>query len=252
MTQTSSAKTVTIALTVALACSAMVTTAVLSLRPLQANLATLERHRIVLQLLGAHIPKPNDTREVLSSFNALDARLYDFSTGGENTTINAHVYDPWSDTAPQRSLPLNALGLASLPAYAPVYRVQSADGASRLVLPIQGKGMWSNLYGYLALAGDLKTVTDLYIYQHGETPGIGDRILHTDWIESWRGKQIGSTHGEPRLSVTNDPSIPEELRVDVISGATITSQAVGRMVHFWLGPDGFGPLLDQWAETGRL
>lgn len=252
MTHSSSAKTVTIALTVAMVCSAMVTTAVLSLRPLQASLATLERHRIVLQLIGAEVQTSTDRREILSSFNALDTLLYDFSTGRENTTINAHAYDPWSDTAPQRAAPLNPLGLESLPAYAPVYRMQNASCANRIVLPIQGKGMWSNLYGYLALAGDLQSVTDLYIYQHGETPGIGDRILQTRWLESWRGKRVGSTSGEPRLSVTDDPSIPKELRVDVISGATITSQAVGRMVHFWLGPDGFGPLLDQLADTKGL
>ncbi|NIP98366.1 MAG: FMN-binding protein, partial [Akkermansiaceae bacterium] len=39
--------------------------------------------------------------------------------------------------------------------------------------------------------------------------------------------------------------------VDAISGATRTSTGVTDLLHFWLGPDGYGPYLARLKEEGN-
>ena len=48
-------------------------------------------------------------------------------------------------------------------------------------IPISGKGLWSTIYGYIALEPDGKTVKGITFYQHGETPGLGGE-LEKDWL----------------------------------------------------------------------
>ena len=113
------------------------------------------------------------------------------------------------------------------------YRVlavgKTDDGKPIYVLPISGKGLWSTLYGFLALEGDANTVRGITFYQHGETPGLGGEVDNPQWQAAWKGKTILDDKGG-LVSVTVkkakiDPSIPAEKHhyVDGLSGATITS-----------------------------
>ena len=57
-------------------------------------------------------------------------------------------------------------------------------------IPISGKGLWSTIYGYIALEPDGKTVKGITFYQHGETPGLGGE-LEKEWFTSnYKGKHI--------------------------------------------------------------
>jgi Na+-transporting NADH:ubiquinone oxidoreductase subunit C len=58
------------------------------------------------------------------------------------------------------------------------------------ILPISGKGLWSTIYGYLALEGDATTVRGVTFYKHGETPGLGGECENPVWCAQWRGKKI--------------------------------------------------------------
>jgi Na+-transporting NADH:ubiquinone oxidoreductase subunit C len=61
--------------------------------------------------------------------------------------------------------------------YAKVYLVKDGDSLSKIILPVRGYGLWSTLYGFMALKGDADTVLGFGFYEHAETPGIG-----------WRGR----------------------------------------------------------------
>lgn len=103
---------------------------------------------------------------------------------------------------------------------------------SAIVLPISGRGLWSTLYGYLALEADGDHVRGITFYKHGETPGLGGEVENPDWTGMWQGKRILGDGGK-LTSVTVkkgkvDASKPEEKAhyVDGLSGATITSNGV--------------------------
>lgn len=100
------------------------------------------------------------------------------------------------------------------------------------VLPIWGKGLWSIIYGYLALEPDGNKVKGVTFYKHGETPGLGGECENPEWTAKWVGKSIlaadGKLVGVAVKKGTVDPSIANEKdhMVDGLSGATITSRGI--------------------------
>lgn len=109
------------------------------------------------------------------------------------------------------------------------------------VLPISGKGLWSTIYGYLALEGDLAHVRGVTFYKHGETPGLGGECENPVWCAQWKGKSILDEQKKLVGVVVKkgkvDPSIAVEKahKVDGLSGATITSNGITNFVKKDLG-----------------
>lgn len=124
------------------------------------------------------------------------------------------------------------------------------DGKPIYVLPVSGKGLWSILYGYLALDADGNTVRGVTFYEHGETPGLGGEVDNPQWKAEWRGKTVlddkGALVGVTVKKGKVDPTIPAEKQhyVDGLSGATITSNGVTRFVKADL--ETFKPYLQQF------
>lgn len=236
-TEESAPKTLLIAVCVALICSAMVTTAVYFLRPIQAAYAAVDRNRAIVTA-AYDFTEQVSAEDVVDAFLNLEAIVLDLEMAQPSDLFDGRSYDHWETESDQR--------------YVPVYLKYSNGELDRLVLPVHGSGMWSTLYGYLALRGDLNTVAALVILKHGETPGIGDRIQQPEWLGTWTGKRIRDGSGAVRIDVTDDVNLPEQYRIDAISGATITSRAVGNMVRDWLGPDGYGTVLENLGHTWAL
>lgn len=242
-----------IAVCVALFCSAMVSAAVFALRPIQAAYAALERNQIILQLAD-RLPVETTDQALVAAYLDLDARVVNLSDGTFNETINGHVFDHWATIVADSNG--DATGTGTGPdtqsvttRYAPVYFVYDQNNAlQRVVLPVHGKGMWSTIYGFLALQADMQTVAAIGFHDHGETPGIGDRIQDPAWLASWRGKRLYDSSGKVRLQVTKDANIAADYRVDAISGATITSEAVGQLIRFWMGPNGYQLMLQRLSK----
>lgn len=118
------------------------------------------------------------------------------------------------------------------------------------VLPIYGKGLWSTLYGFLAIDADGETIRGITFYEHGETPGLGGEVENAKWQESWDGKLAYDENGNVQIQVIKGTATPEneDWTVDGLSGATITTVGVSNFVQYWLGPDGFGKFLQEHAS----
>jgi len=72
----------------------------------------------------------------------------------------------------------------------PLYVYSEEGKVKAYCFPIEGKGLWSTLYGYLALEPDAVTVRGITFYKHGETPGLGGEIA-TPWFQdNFVGKKI--------------------------------------------------------------
>ncbi len=119
----------------------------------------------------------------------------------------------------------------------PVFMATAADGETVYAIPVFGKGLWSTLYGYLALEADLETVRGMTFYAHGETPGLGAEIEQAWFQDNFVGKKIYDA-GELRtirvVKGTVENRIPAEDRdyyVDGISGATITGRGVSNLLE---------------------
>ena len=104
------------------------------------------------------------------------------------------------------------------------------------VVPCYGAGLWGPIWGYIGLEKDLKTIKAVCFGHKGETPGLGAKIADEPWFaESFTGKTIGE--GEVLFEVAKPANrqVDENNHIDAISGATITSQALGVTLNQWFG-----------------
>jgi Na+-transporting NADH:ubiquinone oxidoreductase subunit C len=146
------------------------------------------------------------------------------------------------------SAPSRAARLGRIPNELLVLKVTS-PGHECYVFLLWGNGLWSTMYGYLALETDLQTVKGITFYEHGETPGLGGEIDNPLWKARWKGKTVYNESGQAALTVTKSGLAKDlEHEVNGISGATITSKAVGSTVLTWLGEEGYGAFIKKEAK----
>ena len=133
-----------------------------------------------------------------------------------------------------------------------VYKLLNEQGEiEKLILPIEGYGLWGTLYGFLAVESDTSTVAGITYYEHKETPGLGGEVENPRWKNLWPGREIYDDDWEPTLEVIKGSAGPpseDPHRVDGLSGATITSRGVTNMIDFWMGSEGFGPYLENLRQ----
>ena len=113
----------------------------------------------------------------------------------------------------------------------PVYLKVIEGKLEGIAIPVAGKGLWSTLFGYIALEPDLDTVLSIQFYKHGETPGLGGEVEKEWFTENFIGKKIRNVEGEiigiKVLKGKVDDSKEDAIhQVDGISGATVTSNGV--------------------------
>jgi len=250
--------TVRFALVVCLACAAVVAVAAVLLEPRQAANARLYMEKNVL--IAAGLAQPGDALSI-ADVDALferyvEARLVDLQAGElvPENAVDARAFDQRAarnDPATSRLAPTNKAGIHRLPDRAVVYFIRRDDAVEQLVLAVEGLGMWGTMYGFVSLDPDANTVGGLTYYEHRETPGLGAEVASPVWQRVWQGRKIYDDQWQARITVikgiAGDPE-DDPLRVDGLTGATVTSNAVTNLMQFWLGPHGYGPFLDRFRE----
>ncbi|MBL7013965.1 MAG: NADH:ubiquinone reductase (Na(+)-transporting) subunit C [Candidatus Marinimicrobia bacterium] len=113
----------------------------------------------------------------------------------------------------------------------PIFMQKMGDVIEGYAIPISGKGLWSTIYGYLALEPDGKTVKGITFYQHGETPGLGGEVEKEWFTDNYKQKKIVNDAGDlvsiQAVKGKADPTSPEYFhQVDGVSGATMTTKGL--------------------------
>ena len=258
MRQDSNAYIIGFATAVCLVCSIVVSTSAVALRERQDRNKVLDRQTQVLVVAGlleaGQKTSPENVEQLFEE--NIQIRVIDLATGEYEESVESSSYDQrkaTQDPAASRSAPANKAGLSRLPTYALVYqRVDDGDVQS-LILPIEGKGLWSTLYGFIALAPDLTTIQGITFYEHGETPGLGGEVDNPNWKALWVGRRAYDDDWEPAIEVMKGvagPVAEDPYRVDGLSGSTLTARGVTNLVQFWLGENGFDPYLDRLRAEG--
>lgn len=245
-------RTLTVALLVCLVCSVFVAGAAVSLRPVQQENRQLDEQRSILAIAGIGEANMSASRVKQLYAERIVPRLIDLETGRYSEEFDPATYNALSAAKdPKLSSALSpGEDIASIKRrerYKTVYLVEKDGELQTLILPIRGYGLWSTLYGFLAVEGDLNTVVGLGFYQHGETPGLGGEVDNPRWRGLWPGKQLFDADGKPVIEIVKggvDPRAPgAEHKVDALAGATLTSNGVENLLQFWLGTNGYGPFI---------
>lgn len=255
-------KTITVALSLCLVCSVFVAAAAVGLKPIQKANKDLDRKRNILS--AADMLDPNTSID--KAFEKIETRLVNletsrFLTSEELSTagIAPATYDQQAAAKdPAMSV---ALSGANDPAsikrranYSSVYLVKDGEQIERIILPVHGYGLWSTMYGFIALENDFDTIIGFGFYDQGETPGLGGEVDNPNWKALWKGKKVYNEQGEAIIQLakggvdSTDPLAAH--KIDGLSGATLTSRGVTNLVQYWLGNEGFGPLLATLRSEG--
>ncbi|PIE18625.1 MAG: Na(+)-translocating NADH-quinone reductase subunit C [Proteobacteria bacterium] len=249
--------TVVFATAVCLVAAVVVSGSAVGLRDLQEANRVLDRQKKVLLVAGLMDEGEDiDRAEVDRRFaRSIEPVVVDLRTGQPVEGVDLATFDQKAltkDPATSREAPKNKAKVKRLPNEAMVYRVNKADGGlDMLVLPVEGKGLWSTLYGFLALDADGDTIRGLTFYQHGETPGLGGEIDNPRWKALWKGRKVYQG-GAPSIRVVKGAAGPPDkapYEVDGLSGATLTGNGVTHLVQFWLGDDGFADVVERMTEA---
>lgn len=255
MAKESANRTLLVAGLLAVVCSAFVSITAVALRPAQIRNKDLDRKKNILQAAGLY----REGESIDALFGQFEIRLVELESGEFDDQIDAVSFDQRRAAKdPQTSIAIAAgddfAGIKRRSRYAPVYIARDAGGGlEQLILPVHGKGLWSTLYGYMALDADLSTINGFAFYQHGETPGLGGEVDNPRWKAQWIGKQAFAPGGERKIEVLKgkvDPAGSDaQFQVDGLAGATITTRGIDGLLRYWLGESGFGPLIER-LRTG--
>jgi len=239
-------RTVIVALVLCVVCSVIVSAAAVMLRDKQQANAANEKKLNILAAAGIEVIDG----DLDAAFASITPKLVDMRTGQFSTDMDVLTYDmrkAAKDPAQARQLTRDQ-DIASIrkqALYSTVYLVEGEQGIERIILPIHGYGLWSTLYGFIALESDMNTVVGLGFYEHAETPGLGGEVDNPKWKSQWPGKQVYAAGSNvPVLGLIKGKAAASDLhKVDGLAGATLTSNGVTNLVKFWLGENGFAPLL---------
>jgi Na+-transporting NADH:ubiquinone oxidoreductase subunit C len=253
MSADSTKKIIAVALGICLVCSILVSTAAVVLSKIQEENKELDKITNILSA-GDLMAEGKSVREIYKE--SVESLLIDLSTGEvvpeekypediniETFSIKNVAFNPELST---KIDPKNDIAdIKRKPKYMVIYEVLKDGEIDKYILPIYGKGLWSTLYGFIALDKDLKTIKGLTFYEHGETPGLGGEVDNPKWKNSWKGKQAFDEKGNVIIQVlkgTVDQSNPaSNHQIDGLSGSTITTRGVHNLVKFWLDENGYGP-----------
>ncbi len=243
-------KTLMVSVTLCVVCAVFVSAAAVALKPQQLANKALDRKTNILA--AANIVDANKSVDELYDANVV-AKVLDMSTGVWAEGIDPLTYDEAKAAKdPAQAVAISGnkdiAGIRKHARYKVIYMVKDGDNIETLILPVHGKGLWSTLYGFMALEGDFNTVVGLGFYSHAETPGLGGEVDNPNWKAQWKGKQVYSdSFDNAAIGLIKGKVNPEGKaaahQVDGLAGATLTSNGVTNLVKFWLSENGYAPFL---------
>lgn len=251
-------KTILVAVLLCLVCSIIVAGSAVSLKPLQIQNKLEDKKKNILAAAGLLV----EDKSIAEQFKQVTTRIVNLETGAYAT--ETELAELAASGFPvegfdQRKLAKDPKFSAKLAGdidiasirrqekFAGVYLIEKDGAVDRIILPVHGYGLWSTLYGFVALEGDAKTIAGLGFYSHAETPGLGGEIDNPSWKAQWIGKKLHDASGAIAIDIVKGKVVagnPSEInQVDGLSGATLTSIGVENLVRFWLGGNGFAAYL---------
>ena len=244
-------KTVFVAVSLCLIASMVVSATAVSLRPIQAINKQKDKQINILQVAGLYDP----SADVVEAFSAFEPHVLELETGKFTDKFDAGTFDDRAaadDPATSVALENDPAGIGRQARFVTVYLLRDQQGAvDKVILPLHGYGLWSTLYGYIALEEDGNDIFGLQFYEHAETPGLGAEVDNPRWKALWKGKKLNDANGDLQITVAKTaPPAGAEHHIDALAGATLTSVGIDNLVRFWMGKSGYEPFLANLRAGG--
>jgi len=192
------------------------------LQPLQQKNLELEKKKSMLESIG--VASTRQTTESLYDQHIKSGFVLN-SKGEEVQGVEAFNVD----LSLEQKKPLDQQ-------YFPVFRATTEKGDSVIILPVQGKGLWGPIWGYVSLKSDMSTIYGVNFDHKGETPGLGAEISTPPFENMFAGKKIYEGDKFVSIGVIKGGAKPGDPHsVDAISGGTLTSKGLQNMLYDCIG-----------------
>lgn len=244
-------KTLTVSISLCVVCAVFVSAAAVALKPRQEANKALDKKTNILAAanLSDSSMSVNELFESKITPKVLNMDTYEWADDVDAATFDERKAAKEPETKVELSADQDLAGIKRHSRYKVVYLIKSGDKIEKVILPIHGKGLWSTLYGFMALEGDFNTVAGLGFYEHAETPGLGGEVDNPSWKSQWPGKSVYAEGNFDSAAIglikgKVDPNNKDaKHQVDGLAGATLTANGVTNLVKFWLGENGYAPFL---------
>ena len=163
-------------------------------------------------LLGAN--ESAGVSRIQELYENIDARVIDLSTG-DYTDIDPSQFDgKKSAKDPQQNIIIatgdDLAGIKTRSKFSDVYLVSEKGRVRKVILPVNGKGLWSTLYGFLALdTKDFNTIRGLVFYEHAETLVWEEKLTIRTGKLFGMGKKAYGENGEVLIDVIKGQVVRE-------------------------------------------
>jgi len=245
-------KTIFVAVSLCLVASMAVSAMAVSLRPIQDVNKLKDKQRNILQVAGVFDPE----EDIVEAFAAFEPHVLEVETGTFSDAYDPLTFDDRAaadDPALSTALTNDPASIGRRADFVTVYLLRDEAGdIDKVILPVHGYGLWSTLYGFIAIEENGNDIFGLQFYEHGETPGLGAEVDNPRWRALWNGKKLSDETGELQIRVAKTaPPAGPDYHIDGLSGATLTSDGVDNLVRFWMGEDGYAPFIEN-LKSGAL
>ncbi|WP_339735593.1 NADH:ubiquinone reductase (Na(+)-transporting) subunit C [uncultured Sunxiuqinia sp.] len=195
--------------------AAILSVAAISLKPFQDKNIEVEKKQNIL----ASVNITTDVKNAEEVYAEKIVNSYVVNSKGEKVEGNAFTID----LKKERAKPVEEQLL-------PVFECQ-VDGGVKYILPLRGAGLWGPIWGYLSLENNMSTIYGASFDHQGETPGLGAEIATANFQDQFKGKEIYDNGKLVSVIVAkSNETAPPKHRVDGISGGTITSKGLEKML----------------------
>lgn len=185
----------------------------------------------------------NDTKkQILLSAHLAPLKGESVSDLFDKHIVSSYIVDAAGDRIDNYENPfdINIALESKKPAYErllPVFEC-STDQGLKYIVPVYGAGLWGPIWGYVAFDNNGNTIYGAYFGHEGETPGLGAEIEKPAFQDQFEGKDIFNKSGDfTSIDVVKTGKEPQRRAwVHAVSGGTITSQGVQKMLYNSLEP----------------
>lgn len=179
------------------------------------------------QILASARIAPEKGEDISDLFNKHIVSSYIVDAGGNRIDNSKNPFDV--NVALEVKKPANQRLL-------PVYEC-TTDNGLKFIVPVYGAGLWGPIWGYIAFDSNGNTIYGAYFSHEGETPGLGAEIEKPAFQDQFEGKNIFSDGHFTSIAVVKTGKEPQgKAWVHAVSGGTITSQGVQKMLYSSLEP----------------
>ena len=156
--------------------------------------------------------------------------------GSYDSVIEAYVVNAEGEKIETEDTPLDKLFALADSYAAGEYPVFENKATGEIVLPVTGKGLWGDIWGYVALGADLNTIKGVIFDHAGETPGLGAEIATPKYQAQFAGKTVYEGSQLVGIAVVKGGAKEgDNHAVDAVTGGTKTSIGLENMIKDCLG-----------------